>query len=88
MGVGTELKLILRRLGINPKVNCKCYQRAREMDANGIEWCETHLEEIVDWLQEEAKNRSLPFIRIAGRVLVRKAIKNARRKQKIMERQK
>jgi hypothetical protein len=49
------------------------------MDRNGIAWCESHIEEIVAWLREEATKRKLPFLDIAGRVLVRRAIKNAKR---------
>ena len=81
-GAGTELKTILARFGIVSQPNCRCGQRAREMDSNGIEWCEDHLEEIVDWLEEEATRRRLPFVRLAGKVLVRRAISNAKRKEK------
>ncbi len=49
------------------------------MDANGCEWCEAHLDEIVGWLREEATKRGLPFVDMAGRVLVKRAISNARK---------
>ena len=49
------------------------------MDAAGCEWCEAHLDEIVGWLREEARARGLPFLDAAGRLLVRRAIANARR---------
>ena len=81
-GPGTELKLLLKRFGIVAQPNCKCGQRAREMDSNGIEWCEEHIEEIVDWLEEEAHGRHLPFVRLAAVVLIRRAIRNAKRKEK------
>jgi hypothetical protein len=42
-------------------------------------WCEAHLDEIVAWLREEATKRKLPFLDIAGRILVRRAIRNAKR---------
>ena len=51
------------------------------MDANGCDWCEANIEEIVGWLRESAAERGLPFVDIAGRVLVRRAIHNARRKE-------
>lgn len=80
IGVGTELKAILRRVGIVPSATCKCNARARIMDDNGPDWCEEHLEEIVGWLAEEATKRHLPFLRPAGRILVKTAIRSARRK--------
>jgi hypothetical protein len=42
-------------------------------------WCEAHLDEIVGWLREEAEKRGLPFLDMAGRLLVRRAISLARR---------
>jgi len=81
-GPGTELKKLLSLVGITATPNCSCNARARTMDANGCEWCEAHLDEIVGWLREEATKRKLPFVDMAGRVLVRRAISNARRAQK------
>jgi len=81
-GAGTELKKLLARFGIVSHPNCQCAQRAREMDSNGIVWCEEYIEEIADWLEEEAHRRGWPFIRVAARILIRRAIKNAKRKAK------
>lgn len=78
-GPGSELKKLLSRLGITASPTCSCNQRAKLMDANGCDWCESNLDEIVGWLREEAQRRNLPFVDIAGRVLVRRAIRNARR---------
>ena len=50
-----------------------------ENEAREPGWCEAHLDEIVGWLREEATKRKLPFIDTVGRMLVRRAIKNARR---------
>jgi hypothetical protein len=80
-GPGTELKKLLRKIGITATPNCSCNARARLMDeeeARSPGWCEAHLDEIVGWLREEATKRKLPFIDAAGRMLVRRAIKNAR----------
>jgi hypothetical protein len=44
-------------------------------------WCEANLDEIVGWLREEATKRSLPFLDLPARLLVRRAISNARREQ-------
>lgn len=80
-GPGTELKKLLGKVGITATPNCSCNARARRMDQEGIDWCEAHLDEIVGWLREEAAKRKLPFIDAAGRVLVRRAIANARKEQ-------
>jgi hypothetical protein len=78
-GPGVELKKLLKLIGMTATPNCSCNARARTMDANGCEWCEAHLDEIVGWLREEATKRGLPFVDAAGRVLVRRAISNARK---------
>jgi hypothetical protein len=82
-GPGTELKALLSMIGITSSPDCQCNQRARFMDEIEVKepgWCESNLETICDWLQEEATKRNLPFLRMAGKILVRKAIRNARKK--------
>ena len=78
-GPGTELKKLLGRIGIVASPNCKCNSRARLMDRMGIEWCEANIDRIVGYLREAAADRGLPFIDAAGRLLVKRAIRNARR---------
>lgn len=78
-GPGTELKKILARFGIKATVNCKCNTRARAMDDYGIEWCEDNAETIVEWMKEEAENRGMPFISAIARMIVRRAIADAKR---------
>ena len=78
-GPGTELKKLLSRVGITASPDCSCNARARLMDERGIEWCEQNIDEIVGWLREEASKRGLPFIEMAGRMLVKRAIRNARK---------
>jgi hypothetical protein len=78
-GPGTELKKLLAKVGIVSSPDCSCNARAAEMDRQGVEWCEANLDTIVGWLREQAEARGLPFLDIAGRVLVRRAINNARR---------
>jgi hypothetical protein len=46
-GVGTELKKIFTELGIPPTSACQCDAKAREWNANGVEWCQTHRAEII-----------------------------------------
>jgi len=78
-GPGTELKKLLARVGIVATDSCPCNARAAEMDRRGVEWCETNIDTIVGWLREQAEARGLPFLDLAGRLLVRRAIQNARR---------
>jgi hypothetical protein len=78
-GPGTELKKLLAKVGITASPDCSCNARAAEMDRQGVEWCESNLDTIVGWLREQATARGLPFLDIAGRLLVRRAISNARR---------
>jgi hypothetical protein len=76
---GTELKKLLAKVGIIATPDCACNARAAEMDRQGVEWCEANLDTIVGWLREQAEARGLPFLDIAGRLLVKRAISNARR---------
>jgi hypothetical protein len=78
-GVGTQLKKLLGRFGLATAPGCACNARAAEMDINGIEWCVSNVDTIVGWLREQANARGLPFLDVAGRMLVRRAIQNARR---------
>jgi hypothetical protein len=82
IGPGTELKKLLKSIGIVAKPNCSCNKRAQLMDHNEATepgWCEAHIEEISGWLQEEAHKRGLPYIASAGKLLIRMAIKRAKR---------
>lgn len=85
IGPGTELKRLLRRFGIHERIACKCVRRAKRMDIAGPDWCAENLEMIVDWLHEEARARRLPFVRALARVLVKRAIRNARRKLELLK---
>ena len=81
-GPGTELKKLLARVGITAAPDCACNARAAEKDRRERDtpgWCEANIDTIVGWLREQAETRGLPFLDIAGRMLVRRAISNARR---------
>lgn len=80
-GPGTELSRLLKRLGIEPTPTCQCRAKAAEMDAWGPDECERpeRIEEVVAVMREEANARGLPFLDAVGRLLVRRAIRNARR---------
>jgi hypothetical protein len=52
---------------------------ARKMDEWGQESLD-HIEEIVDVMEQAAKGRKFPFLRAAGRILVRQACRISRKK--------
>jgi hypothetical protein len=78
-GPGTELKALLAKIGIHASPTCGCNKMAKKMDAWGQESL-NHIEEIVDVMEDTAKKRKLPFLRTAGRILVRQACRLARKK--------
>jgi hypothetical protein len=79
-GPGTELSKLLKRFGIEPTPTCACRAKAAQMDAWGPDECSRpeRIEEVVAVMREEAKARGLPFLDAAGRMLVKRAIANAR----------
>ena len=80
-GPGTELSKLLKRFGINPTPTCSCRAKAQEMDMWGCDEASKpeRIDEVVAVMRAEAEARGLPFLDIAGRMLVRRAIANARR---------
>lgn len=78
-GAGTQLKKLLAKVGIKSTENCSCNTRAKLMNANGIEWCEQNVPEIVGWLKEESAKRGLPFLALPAKIVVQRAIKLAKR---------
>lgn len=83
-GVGSELKKSLEAwpFRITATSSCPCNDYARKMDAWGADECERRLEEIVAHLREQARHRGLPFVDAVGRMIVRRAIQNARQAAK------
>lgn len=78
-GPGTELKKLLKKFGIEATPTCSCNSKAALMDkkeASDPGWCEKNLNTIVGWLKEEANKRGLPFVDLAGKILVKRAINN------------
>lgn len=80
-GPGTELKRLLARIGINHAPNCSCNARAQEMDQRGPDWCTANLDIILRWLQEEAQRQRKPFVGAVARMIVRRAIRNSRKRR-------
>lgn len=79
-GPGTELALMLNKLGI--KECTTCHIHARTMNKHGCDWCEENEETILQWLREGAERNSVPFVKTVAKWFLRKAIKRARMKQK------
>lgn len=77
-GPGTELKKLLRLVQLEASPTCSCNARAAQMDIWGPDECERRMDEIVGWLEEEAQNRRLLFVRAAAVQVVRLAIRRAR----------
>ena len=78
-GPGTELHRLLGRFGIYMTKGCSCRGRMVQMNKWGPAGCTENIETIVEWLKEEAGNRGLPFFSMPARMLVRRAIANARK---------
>jgi len=80
-GPGTELSKLLKRFGIEPTPTCQCRAMQQKMDQWGCDEASKpeRIDEVVAVMREEAEARGLPFFDIAGRLLVRRAIANARR---------
>jgi hypothetical protein len=78
-GPGTELKKLLATIGIHATPTCSCNKMAKQMDAWGWEESLKHIDEIVTVMEETAKKRKLPFVRTAGKTLVRIACWKAKR---------
>lgn len=81
-GPGTELKKLLKTIGIEAKPGCKCNKRAQMMDEMGCDWCAANIDTIAAWLAEEAERRSLPYVPSAGKLLIKWAISRARKGNK------
>lgn len=50
------------------------------MDQMGCQWARDNLDLVVGWLEEEAQKRGLPYSTIAGKALVKLAVRLAERK--------
>ncbi len=85
-GTGTQLEKLLRIVGITEKEDCKCGSRAAVMNSEGPDWCEKNIKTIVEWMKEEAQKRKLKllFNEKLATLLVKRAIKNARKKLRLL----
>ena len=78
-GPGTILSKMLSKIGIHSTPNCSCRRRAMEMNTKGPEWCAENIDMIVGWLREESAKRKLPFVDLAGKLLIQRAVKISRK---------
>lgn len=92
-GPGGHLKHMLANFMVKPTPDCPCEQHARQMDEWGAVECRKHVDEIVGWLETEARRwRLLKFLfltdittnkfRREARWLVLKAIRQARHEER------
>jgi hypothetical protein len=82
-GPGTELSRLLHKFGISPTPTCSCRAKAAEMDRWGCDEAAKpeRIDEVVAVMRAEAAARGLPFLDAVGKMLVRRAIANARREE-------
>ena len=78
-GPGAHLTTLLGRLGLSETPGCRCKSYAAQMDRWGVDGCTDRILEIVARLRAEAASRGLLFVDFAGKLLVNRAIANARR---------
>lgn len=81
-GVGSELKNMLKFIGITSSPTCGCNAKAKYMNEKGIDWCKQNIDLIVSWLKEEAEKRKLPFFSYGAKKLVKLAIYRAEKQIK------
>jgi hypothetical protein len=75
-GPGKELRKLLSWFATDTP-DCECKSRAKKMNTWGVEGCRNNIETILDWLQEEAEKRGLPYVRFIAKQLVLLAISRA-----------
>jgi hypothetical protein len=78
-GVGDCLHELLSCFGFKVNAGCKCNSHMETMNKWGPDTCSENIETIVSWLKAEAVRRKMPFFNTVGRMLVRRAIHNARK---------
>lgn len=81
-GPGTELKKLISWFYIPDTTKCRCNDRVAKMDAWGPDVCEERLDTIIRWLRHSASVYKVPFQETVVRLLVKRAITNARNLQK------
>ena len=75
---GTELKKLISWF-YSPNKKCNCLTRIAKMNKWGPDKCEQRMDTIIRWLKHSARIASVPFFEPAVRLLIKQAIKNARK---------
>lgn len=78
-GPGTILASMISSLGIKSSPTCSCKKHALEMNEKGVEWCESNIPTILGWLAEESSKRKIPFIESLAKLVVKRAIRTAKK---------
>lgn len=81
-GPGCHLSRLLAKMWIRDRAGCHCKEHAALMDKWGPDECLERIDDIVEWMELEAKERGLPFVQKAARAMVRIAVWRARRELK------
>lgn len=80
-GPGTILAGMFSMLGIKAGKNCSCKRHALEMNVKGLEWCENNRKTILGWLEQESKNRKIPFVETLANMVLTRAFNKSRKYQ-------
>lgn len=84
-GIGSHLKVMLRRVGIKSLEACDCSRHAREINKWTAQEAESRIDAIIGILRGEAQSRGIAFSDSLARLIVRRAIANHRTECQRME---
>ena len=84
-GIGSHLKIVLRKVGIKGIAGCNCSQNARKINKWNADEAEARIEQIVEMMKGEASVRGIPFSRTLAALVVRRAISNHRAEARRMD---
>lgn len=77
-GIGSHLKVMLRRVGIKSLEMCDCSKHAREINKWTADEAQARIDKIIDMMRSEAQKRGIVFVDSFARLIVRRAIANHR----------
>lgn len=82
-GPGTELIKLVSWFKFTSK-KCRCKERALKMNKWGPDGCEQRMSTILRWLRHAAFLNNVPYNKSLVKIVVQKAIRNARNKQLVV----
>lgn len=77
-GIGSHLKILLRRFGIKGMAGCNCSENARNLNRWNADMAEARIEEIVEMLRDAAEKQNMVFSKSIALLIIRRAIRNYR----------